>query len=404
MNVKIYPSQLNGNIEVPTSKSYSIRAIFVSLLAKDVSILHDVNLCDDVYASLDCIKEAGAYITYIYFTDRVDLIIDSRNLVESGTLLKLNCRNCATALRLSIPVFLSLGYELIVLGSQRLLKRGIEEYTNAFGLTFSQYDDVGLRIKGRLNHGVFNINTQSTSQYLSGALLASANLEGNSVINTKGKIVSKSYIDITLDVLNKAGINILYDDYSKFIINGMQIYEPLDFTIEGDESLAAYFGLLKECGMPLNVVNRNPLSLQGDKLYESLFKEMKKSCIDIDLANIIDLAPILFVAAGLFNGARFKNFERLVLKESDRIDDCLVELKKFGYNYYLKDGYLVIDKANISSPKETLNTHEDHRIVMSLAVLCLLYGGTINDIDCVDKSYPEFFNDIIKAGASIERR
>lgn len=402
MNVKIYPSKLQGTIKVPTSKSYSIRAIFVALLARDVSIIHNINLCDDVLASIDCIKEAKAYITYIYVDDHIDLVIDSRTLIESGSLLKLNCRNSATVLRLCIPVFLSLGYKLIVIGTKRLLKRGIDEYTNAFGITFTPYGEEGLYVNGNLNYGSITINASNTSQFLSGALIAYPNLDGTSVINTIGKVVSQSYIAIALDVLEKAGINILYEDYKKFIVNGMQDYDYIDLDVEGDESLAAYFGLLNECGMDVDVINTNPSTIQADRAYRTLFNQMKKEFVEIDLANIIDLAPILFVAAGLFNGARFKNHERLSLKESNRVDDVLAELVKFGYKYSFEGEYLTINKSKIHPSKETLCVHEDHRIVMSLSVLCMLYGGVIEKVDCVNKSYPNFFNDLVNLGAKIE--
>ena len=121
----------------------------------------------------------------------------------------------------------------------------------------------------------------------------------------------------------------------------------------------------------------------------------------IDIGNAIDLGPILFAFAAMKNGGKFINTSRLKIKESDRIEAVDCEIQKFGAKIADFESFVTIDKQILTKPKETLNGQNDHRIVMMLAVMASVYGGCIDGIEAVSKSYPNFFNDIKKLGIEV---
>ena len=170
---------------------------------------------------------------------------------------------------------------------------------------------------------------------------------------------------------------------------------------EGDWSNAAFFYALKECGYPLHISGVSDESLQGDKICISYFDLLKDRYSTLDVSDFPDLAPILFVFAAMHHGGRFTGTKRLRLKESDRVDAMAKELQKFGVKMTLEENSVTIPPGKPHTPNEALYGHNDHRIVMSLAVMCVKYGGVINGAEAVNKSYPSFFEDLEKLKVKI---
>ena len=139
-------------------------------------------------------------------------------------------------------------------------------------------------------------------------------------------------------------------------------------------------------------------SKQGDKVYRTLFTLLKNGCPEIDIDNCPDLAPVLFTVAAAHNGACFTSTARLKIKESDRAEAMATELRKFGADILVLENSVIIRKAELHAPSDVLSGHNDHRVVMSLAVLATVYGGEIDGAEAVSKSYPDFFDDIKNIG------
>ena len=143
-------------------------------------------------------------------------------------------------------------------------------------------------------------------------------------------------------------------------------------------------------------------SLSGSsKVYKKCFNLLSKGFAEIDLKNAIDLGPILFTFASIFHGGHFINTNRLTIKESNRIKDIKEELEKFSVNVIEENNKVIIDNKSISKPSCKLNGHNDHRIVMALCVMLSVHGGEIDGIEAINKSYPNFFNDLEKLGIEV---
>ena len=172
--------------------------------------------------------------------------------------------------------------------------------------------------------------------------------------------------------------------------------------MEGDYSNSSFFEMLNYLGGKVDIKGLNPSSLQGDKAYLEYFPLLRDGHPVIDIKNSIDLGPILFAFSSLFNGGKFINISRLRIKESDRVNDTLSILSQFGVKYEVKENELEIYKNELSAPKEAINIYNDHRLVMMVAILLTKFGGKILNADAVNKSFPNFFNELSSLGIGVE--
>ena len=173
-------------------------------------------------------------------------------------------------------------------------------------------------------------------------------------------------------------------------------------TVEGDYSGAAFLSAFNFLGGEVTVTGLDPNSLQGDRIYFEHFASLKKGFATISLADCPDLAPILFALAAKGQGARFTDTKRLKIKESDRAETMATELRKFGVTVDVYENEVLITPTDFQAPREPLSGHNDHRIVMSLAVLATMTGGTIEGAEAVAKSFPDFFERIASLGIQFE--
>lgn len=397
MRIRISKSTANGIINAQPSKSYSHRLLIAASLSNQESIVENIVLSNDIISTINClktlkkeiiIKNNTAYIKTLNEPLEDELIFD--------------CNESGSTLRFMIPIGTLTGKRLIFKGTKKLISRGIgpfEEILTQLGF-YIEIQEEQIILEGKLKPGTFNIVGNISSQFISGLLLTLPLLDGESKINITTNLESKNYVDMTLDVLNQAGIEIKQENNIYYISPSK--YQNNHYIVEGDYSNAAFIDALNYLNGNVIINNLNDKSLQGDKVYKELFSLLNKDYQTIDISNCIDLGPCLFAFAGLKHGAHFINTSRLKIKESDRIEDLKQELVKFGIEVITKENEVIIKNENLHSPIEELYGHNDHRIVMALSIMLTVYGGVIKGTNAVNKSYPTFFKDLEKLGIEVK--
>ena len=212
---------------------------------------------------------------------------------------------------------------------------------------------------------------------------------------------SRSYINLTLEALSVFGIEVEWQDENTLFIKGGQSFKAAEAKVEGDYSNTAFFEALNVLGSEIKITGLEPESLQGDKIYEKYFPLLEKGEKSIDISDCPDLGPILFAVAAAKNGGTFTGTKRLKIKESDRAFAMAEELSKFGTRVTVNEDSVIIDASEFHAPSETLSGHNDHRIVMSCAVLATLTGGKIEGAEASRKSLPDFFERLKKLGFEV---
>lgn len=398
MILTIKPSRPKGDIVSPPSKSYAHRALICAGLAKGKSKISNISFSDDIKATLNCLSSLGAEIEIQGNSAEITGIDDFKNFNSNF----LFCNESGSTLRFFIPLCLLSENETVLNGTEKLISRPLsiyEDISKKQGLLFEKESNY-VKVKGKVKADIFEIKGNISSQFISGLLFALPLLENDSEINIIPPFESKPYVDLTVSILKKFGIDIDYGDLN-IKIKGNQKYEPQNVTVEGDWSNAAFFYAFQESGADVNVLGTNMASSQGDKVCLEYFKALKEGSPVLDLTDCPDLAPIMFAFAGLHNGAVFTGTDRLRLKESDRISAMQEELLKFGIILMPGDNSVTIDSSNFNAPSEIIFGHNDHRIVMANAFLLSKTGGKIDGFEAVKKSYPDFFDIISKAGVII---
>ena len=278
-------------------------------------------------------------------------------------------------------------------GSERLLKRPLDVYEKLCderGMIFSN-NGVCITVKGPLEPGDYTLDGGVSSQFISGLLFALPLLNGDSRIRLTGRIESRSYIDLTVSALKQFGVIVSWEDDRTLFIKGGQKYGGMNTRVEGDYSNAAFLDAFNLLEGEVDVTGLSDDSLQGDRVYKEHLEALKNGTPTISLADCPDLGPVLFALAAALNGATFTDTERLKIKESDRVAAMAQELAKFGAEVVADENKVTIKGGGLKTPNEALNGHNDHRIVMAMAVLASVTGGEITEAEAVRKSFPDFF-------------
>ena len=382
----------DGIVNAPTSKSAAHRMLICAAMCHGVSRIDGLPLCQDVLATIDCLRAFGARIE---LNGRSAIVsgIDFTKATPSGVL---NCRESGSTLRFLIPFALLTGKEVVFTGSEKLLSRPMavyEKLARDHGFTFKN-DGQKITVCGRLSAGEYILDGGVSSQFITGIILALSALKDESKITVNSKIESRPYVDLTLRIMGDMGVKVCTDSDRSFIIPGGQEYRCTDASVEGDWSGGAFLEAFNVLGGCVTVNGLYEDSTQGDKVCRELFAKLENGYTEIDISDCPDLGPILFTAAAALHGAKFLGTRRLRDKESDRVAAMKDELQKFGAELITEENSVTVNKTDLHTPRELLCGHNDHRIVMSLAVLCTLFGGEIEGCEAVDKSYPDFFRDI----------
>jgi len=417
MNVIIKPSKLAGDVIIPPSKSLSHRAIIAASLAEGKSIITNVLFSNDILATISAMEACGAKIIKnkdsleIYGTKRVERKSNVIDANESGS-----------TIRFMIPIALTNKEPITFVGHNNLVNRPLDIFFEIFDnqeIEYKREDTyLPLYVNGKLNAGKFMIRGDVSSQFITGLLYALPLLDGDSEIIITTNLESKGYIDLTIDILNMYGIEIINNDYKSFIIKGNQTYKPHDYEIEGDYSQSAFFLVADMLGANINLKAMRQDSYQGDKKiiddiksfggnvkFENNILKASGNPVGttIDFSQSPDLGPALTVLAALASGhSSFINAKRLRIKECDRITCMKDELNKAGCKVSeLPDG-MEMDGVNEIKPA-IFDSHNDHRVAMALSLLSLKCNSEIKILqaESVSKSFPNYWSVFESLGGNV---
>ena len=418
MKIQINPGTARGRVTAPPSKSMAHRMMICAGLAAGTSVLQGISDSQDMQATLDCLAALGAQWQKDGETVTITGIGSARTAVHAdagaaGTQTGepvLRCRESGSTLRFFIPICLQTGRRAQLVGAPRLMERPLQVYAQLCrerGLLFAQ-EGQALTVQGPLPAGSYRLRGDISSQFISGLLFALQLCEGDSTVTILPPIESRPYIDMSLAALKTFGVRAAWQDAQTLYIPGGQQYHACDAQVEGDFSNAAFFGIL-DAIRPENQVQIDGLppaadSLQADRVYPALLARLEEPAPCIDLTDCPDLGPILFAAAAAKHGGRFVGTKRLKIKESDRGAAMAEELRKCGVSVTVGEDEILVEPSasGLQAPTVPLSGHNDHRIVMSAAVLLTLTGGVIEGAEAVSKSFPDFFDKLQALGIEVK--
>ncbi len=399
MIAEVYKSKASGEIIARSSKSYMHRALIGGALSSGETVIENIADSEDITATIECLKQIGATFEFSGNTLKIQGVPSEK----TKNALSLFANESGSTLRFLIPVSLLYSDSVEFTGSKRLLERPQTVYEELFPRKncFIKRNENNITVGGSLTGGVYECKGNISSQFLTGLLFTLPLLKDDSEIKLTTPLQSSPYIDLTLEILNEFGISIERPDDRTFKINGNQEFKPTKLYCEGDWSNSAFLEAFNLIGGSVKVSGLNINSTQGDKIYREYFEKLKQGTPTLDITDCPDLAPILMTMATLLNGAVLKGTSRLKIKESDRGEVMKKELSKFSADITVLEDEIIIKKADLKTPTENLCGNNDHRIAMSLTVISSVFSGVIENAECVNKSYPLFFEDCEKLGIKI---
>ena len=409
----IKADKLVGELSPPPSKSVLHRYIIASSLAKGVSKIENISFSEDIIATIEAMKKLGANIEQ---KENYLLIDGSDTFKKLNENIEINCNESGSTLRFLFPLSIVEENKVLFKGRGKLFKRPMTPYFKNFEkykIKHSYIDENAILLEGQLKSGIYEIDGNISSQFITGLLFSLPLLEGESKIIINGKLESSNYIDISLDCLSKFGIKIINNSYQEIIIEGNQSYKVGNYRTEADYSQAAFFLVANAIGSKIKINDLSEDSLQGDKKIIDFISEIdkwsSKDTLILDGSETPDIIPILSLKAAV-SGKKIEivNVERLRIKESDRLKATVEELSKLNFDLIeKKDSILINSRENFKVNKNekivSLSAHSDHRIAMMIAIAATCYDGEIllDNLDCVKKSYPNFWEVFLSLGGKI---
>lgn len=395
MDITIYPTKLHGTIRAIPSKSAAHRLLICAAFADGKTFIACPETNRDIEATADCLQALGANIKR---TNDGYHVTPIHSVPEEAVL---NCCESGSTLRFMLPVVGALGIHSTFLMEGRLPSRPLSplwEEMERMGCCLSRPTANTIECHGKLKSGKYTIAGNVSSQYITGLLFAAALLPDSSEILVEGKLESKPYVDMTFDALAKFGVHT-----DGFRVNCSSPFtSPGKIDVEGDWSNAAFFLAASSLGSDIEIIGLNPNSVQGDRAIEKALISLKTYC-SISAADIPDLVPIMAVVAGSKQGACFTDIGRLRLKESDRVETVSSMLSALGAEAYADETTLTVHPASYHAC--VINAAGDHRIAMAAAIAATVADGpvTILGAECVNKSYPGFWDAYKELGGNYEQ-
>ena len=401
-----------ATVECPPSKSYTNRALLIAALAEGVSTLHNPLFSDDTKYMRLALEQFGIHVRQ-----------EDRTFVILGTGGHLECpRNdisiglAGTTMRfLTTFAALSPGTTNLT-GERRMLERPIADLLDAL-------NQMGVKVRSKKNNGCppleipgggipggrVDLSGDNSSQYLTSLLISAPYFKNDTTINVVGNLTSKSYADVTMDIMKDFGVTVENDNYRRFLVSAGQTYCAANYTVEADWSSASYF--LAAAAITegeITVTGLNPNSVQGDAGFLNVLEQM--GCIirrshekvfikgnplrgiNINMNSMPDAVQTLAVTALFAKGeTSLSGISNLRIKETDRIGALKQELSQLGAHVEAGDDFLKIRPGDNYAPRD-IESYDDHRMAMSLALTGLKIPGIrIKHPSCVEISFPDFF-------------
>lgn len=427
--VSISPSKVDGLVNIPSSKSYAQRAVVAALLKGGLSYIENYGNSNDEKAALEIITKLGANVKIEGNKLTINSEFDCNKIFSD----KLNVGESGLALRLFTCVASLLHYPIEINGEGSLLSRPITVFESVFPKLgvhiMSNSHRLPIVIKGNLRIRDIMIDGAVSSQFLSGFLFAYAysikhSLLGNTVTINVDNLNSKPYIDITIDVLKAFGLPTPYNKgYKEFVFNKANFNtQSVNYNIEADWSSAAFILVAGAVAGKITCSNLNINSKQADrKILEALEQtgvtiELNKEIVivkrekkelknfEFDATDCPDLfPPLVALAANCIGVSLIKGVNRLWHKESDRAKTLQTEFAKLGVDIFIEnDTMKIVGTKKIKGA--TVYSCNDHRIAMSCAIAALNASDDVKIVEAtaVNKSYPNFFEDLKKVGVGIK--
>lgn len=411
---------------VPGSKSYTNRALTIAAVANGTSTLRGALISDDTRVARAALERLGVQVTH----DNGAFRVHGRGGQFSDPGAPLCLGNSGTATRFLTAMMTLAGFPSTITGNERMQERPIADLLIALGQLGAEVASVRdngcppVRIGAtRLQGGRASVSGAISSQFLSALLMAAPGAQKDVVLEVRDTLVSVPYVDLTLDIMARFGVEAAHDDYRLFRIPGRQAYAARDYVIEGDASSASYFwGLAALLGQTLCVTNVPPDSVQGDTRFLQVLERMGctvsrrqgwqvsgprqlRPLGDIDLNALPDAAMTVAVLAAFCQGdTRLRNIANLRVKETDRLRALATELRKIGVAVTEWPDGLRIDGNPDTLHGAEIDTYDDHRMAMCFGMAgARLPGLRIREPGCVAKTYPGFWDDLRRVGVAIEK-
>ena len=411
--IEIKPvEKIIATVECPSSKSYTNRALLIAALADGASIIRNPLFSDDTKYMHLALEQFGIQVKQ-----------EGHTFVILGTGGRLKCPYSEISIGLAgttmrfLTTFAALSPGTTYLtGEQRMLERPISDLLDAL-------NQMGVNVRSKKNNGCppleipgggilggnINLAGNKSSQYLTSILLSAPYFKNDTTINVIGNLTSKSYADITLDIMKDFGVTVKNESYSRFLISAGQTYRATNYAVEADWSSASYFLAAAAITQgEVTLTGLNPDSVQGDAGFLDVLEQMgciverspekivikgnPLNGININMNSMPDIVQTLAVTALFAKGeTSISGISNLKIKETDRIGALKHELSRLGACVETGNDFLKI-RPGIYVPAD-IETYDDHRMAMSLALAGLKIPGIrIKNPNCVEKSFPDFFD------------
>jgi 3-phosphoshikimate 1-carboxyvinyltransferase len=413
IEIKPITGRIDAIVKVPGSKSYTNRALITAALADGTSTITNALFSDDTKYMASSLNVLG--IPVEEQQDVNTFIVHGKGGAIPARQANLFVGNAGTAMRF-LTAMLTLGngvYEID--GVTRMRQRPIQDLLDGLsqlGADVTSKNNDGcppVMIRGKgLQGGLTVVKGDLSSQYFSALLMTSPYAKRDVIIEVKGNLVSKRYVDMTIALMRQFGADVENHEYKRFIVKSGQCYQSRNYEVEGDASGASYFfAAAAITGGKVRVVGIGSDSLQGDIHFVDVLKSMGCSVtwgdnwievqggplrgIDIDMGDMPDVVQTLAAVAVFAQGrTRVRNVKNMRIKETDRIAAVVNELRRMGISAVeYEDGFEI--EPSPPCPAE-IETYDDHRMAMSFALVGLRSSGiAIKNPGCVAKTFPDYF-------------
>ena len=406
---------VQGTVHLPGSKSISNRVLLLAALAQGETQISNLLHSDDIEHMLNALTALG--VSYQLSDCKSKCVVQGLGgLFDHSAPLELFLGNAGTAMRPLTAALAASNVDVTLTGEPRMYERPIGHLVDALrqlgaDIDYLQQDGFPpLRIRGKaLQAGRISIDGSISSQFLTAVLMIAPLLPADSEIEIIGDLVSKPYIDITLALMSRFGVEVENQNYQRFVIRGQQLYQsPGHWLVEGDASSASYFLAAAAIGGSIKVTGIGKHAVQGDIRFADALEAMGATVewgddyisvtrnqlngIDRDYNAIPDAAMTIATTALFAKGPTLiRNVYNWRVKETDRLHAMATELRKVGAEIEEGDDYIKVTPPAVIQ-HASIATYNDHRMAMCFSMLAFAdCGVTIEDPDCTRKTFPQYF-------------